>query len=154
MKNIKSDPKIIARRGMNNLSSKVMDKLYQNYPDAITLEELAKGLKLREKSIQLAIRNAIKDGVPIEMVMSNNEETSYRADPMEPLSWIIKEKASAETMLDLIGQLPLTGKSGTNNKKNINHRIYEEYVETLNELFDKWTSLKLIEQLKDGTKSE
>jgi biotin operon repressor len=154
MKNIKSDPKIIARRGMNNLSSKVMDKLYQNYPDAITLEELAKGLKLREKSIQLAIRNAIKDGVPIEMVMSNDEETSYRADPMEPLSWIIKEKASAETMLDLIGQLPLNGKSGTNNKKNINHRIYEEYVETLNELFDKWTSLKLIEQLKDGTKSE
>lgn len=154
MKNIKSDPKIIARRGMNNLSSKVMDKLYQNYPDAITLEELAKVLQLREKSIQLAIRNAIKDGVPIEMVMSNNEETSYRADPMEPLSWIIKEKASAETMLDLIGQLPLNGKSGTNNKKNINHRIYEEYVETLNELFDKWTSLKLIEQLKDGTKSE
>lgn len=154
MKNIKSDPKIIARRGMNNLSSKVMDKLYQNYPDAITLEELAKVLKLREKSIQLAIRNAIKDGVPIEMVMSNNEETSYRADPMEPLSWIIKEKASAETMLDLIGQLPLNGKSGTNNKKNINHRIYEEYVETLNELFDKWTSLKLIEQLKDGAKSE
>ena len=154
MKNIKSDPKIIARRGMNNLSSKVMDKLYQNYPDAITLEELAKVLKLREKSIQLAIRNAIKDGVPIEMVMSNNEETSYRADPMEPLSWIIKEKASAETMLDLIGQLPLNEKSGTNNKKNINHRIYEEYVETLNELFDKWTSLKLIEQLKDGAKSE
>ena len=154
MKNIKSDPKIIARRGMNNLSSKVMDKLYQNYPDAITLEELAKVLKLREKSIQLAIRNAIKDGVPIEMVMSNNEETSYRADPMEPLSWIIKEKASAETMLDLIGQLPLNGKSGTNNKKNINHRIYEEYVETLNELFDKWTSLKLIEQLKDGAKIE
>ncbi len=154
MKNIKSDPKIIARRGMNNLSSKVMDKLYQNYPDAITLEELAKVLKLREKSIQLAIRNAIKDGVPIEMVMSNNEETSYRADPMEPLSWIIKEKASAETMLDLIGQLPLNGKSGTNNKKNINHRIYEEYVETLNELFDKWTSLKLIEQLKNSTKSE
>lgn len=154
MKNIKSDPKIIARRGMNNLSSKVIDKLYQNYPDAITLEEIAKVLKLREKSIQLAIRNAIKDGVPIEMVMSNNEETSYRADPMEPLSWIIKEKASAETMLDLIGQLPLNGKSGTNNKKNINHRIYEEYVETLNELFDKWTSLKLIEQLKDGAKSE
>jgi len=56
--------------------------------------------------------------------------------------------------LDLIGQLPLNGKSGTNNKKNINHRIYEEYVETLNELFDKWTSLKLIEQLKDGAKSE
>ena len=154
MKNIKSDPKIIARRGMNNLSSKVIDKLYQNYPDAITLEEIAKVLKMREKSIQLAIRNAIKDGVPIEMVMSNNEETSYRADPMEPLSWIIKEKASAETMLDLIGQLPLNGKSGTNNKKNINHRIYEEYVETLNELFDKWTSLKLIEQLKDGAKSE
>ena len=154
MKNIKSDPKIIARRGMNNLSSKVIDKLYQNYPDAITLEEIAKVLKLREKSIQLAIRNAIKDGVPIEKVMSNNEETSYRADPMEPLSWIIKEKASAETMLDLIGQLPLNGKSGTNNKKNINHRIYEEYVETLNELFDKWTSLKLIEQLKDGAKSE
>ena len=153
MKNIKSDPKIIARRGINNLSSKVLDKLYQNYPNAITFEGLAKILKLREKSIQIAIKNAIKDGVPIEKVMSNGEATSYRADPTEPISWIIKEKESAETMLDLIGQLPLNRKGDHNNKKKINHRIYEEYVETLNDLFDKWTSLKLIEQLEDGTKS-
>ena len=103
--------------------------------------------------IQIAIKNAIKDGVPIEKVMSNGEATSYRADPTEPISWIIKEKESAETMLDLIGQLPLNRKGDHNNKKKINHRIYEEYVETLNDLFDKWTSLKLIEQLEDGTKS-
>ena len=85
--------------------------------------------------------------------MSNGEATSYRADPTEPIYWIIKEKESAETMLDLIGQLTLNRKGDCNNKKKINHRIYEEYVETLNDLFDKWTSLKLIEQLEDGTNS-
>jgi len=153
MKNIKSDPKTIARRGINSLSSKVLDTLYQNYPKAITLKKLAKNLKLREKSIQSAVRKVINDGVPIEIIMSNDVR-SYRADPSEPISWIIREKESAEKMLDLISESPLNLNEDANNKKNINYRIYEEYVETLNELFDKWTSLRLLEQLEEGAEDE
>ena len=32
-----------------------------------------------------------------------------------------------------------------NTKRNNNNRIYEEYVSTLNDLIDKWTSLRLVE---------
>ena len=31
--------------------------------------------------------------------------------------------------------------------------IYKEYVETFDELFDKWTSLRLFEKLEDSTKN-
>ena len=34
-----------------------------------------------------------------------------------------------------------------NGKRDINNRIYKEYISTLNELFDKWTSLRLFDQL-------
>ena len=118
------------------------------------MTNLAKDLKLRDKSVQAAIRKIVNAGVPIEMSMSNDDDRAYRADPSEPISWFIKEKESAERMLDLIGESPLNGNEDANKKKNINYRIYEEYVETLNELFDRWTSLRLLEQLESGEESE
>ena len=63
----------------------------------------------------------------------------------EPISWIEKEKASAEKMLDFLEALTPTNSENVNNQKSINYRIYKEYVSNLNELFDKWVSLKLID---------
>jgi ribonucleotide reductase alpha subunit len=68
---------------------------------------------------------------------------------VEPISWIIKEKESAEVMLELIGELKMNGDEEINNKKNIMYRIYDEYVTNLNEAFDKWNSLRLFERLSE-----
>ena len=145
MKNIKSDTKKVARRHMSSISSSIFQKLYEIYPKSITLESLAKNLDLREKTIKSTINKAITEKVPIEISLSTSNEVIYRADPSEPISYILKEKQSAEAMLKLIQSIPLNGNEEANRKRNNNNRIYEEYVSTLNDLIDKWTSLRLVD---------
>jgi len=145
MKNIKSDTKKVARRHMSSVSSIIFQELYEIYPKSITLKSLAKNLDLREKTVKSTINKAITEGVPIEILLSTDNEVTYKADPSEPISYILKEKQSAEEMLKLIQCIPANGNEEANRKRNNNNRIYEEYVSTLNDLIDKWTSLRLLE---------
>ena len=152
MKNIKSNTKKVARRHMSSISSSIFQELYEIYPKSITLRSLAKILDLREKTVKSTINKAITEEVPIEISSSTNNEVTYRADPSEPISYILKEKQSAEEMLKLIQCIPPNGNEEANTKRNNNNRIYEEYVSTLNDLIDKWTSLRLVED-KEREKS-
>ena len=144
MKNIKSSTKKVARRHMSSISSSIFQELYEIYPKSITLKSLAKILDLREKTVKSTINKAITEEVPIEISLSTNNEMTYRADPSEPIFYILKEKQSAEEMLKLIQCIPSNGNEEVNRKRNNNNRIYEEYVSTLNDLIDKWTSLRLV----------
>ncbi len=56
-------------------------------------------------------------------------------------------------MLEMLNEQTLNTEDEPSKKKNINQRIYREYVDTLNELFDKWISLKLFEQLEATTEN-
>ena len=152
MKNIKSNTKKVARRHMSSISSSIFQELYQIYPKSITLRSLAKNLDLREKTVKSTVNKAITKEVPVEILLSTNNEVTYRADPSEPISYILKEKQSAEEMLKLIQSIPLNGNEEANRKRNNNNRIYEEYVSTLNDLLDKWTSLRLVDN-KERMKS-
>jgi len=145
MKNIKSDTKKVARRHMSSISSNIFQELYEIYPKSITLKSLAKNLDLREKTVRSTINKAMTEEVPIEISLSTDNEVTYKADPYEPISYILKEKQSAEEMLKLIQCIPANGNEEVNRKRNNNNRIYEEYVSTLNDLLDKWTSLRLVD---------
>ena len=133
MKNIKTDSKIIARRGIDSISAKVLNDIYRLYPRKVTVKILAKNLKVREKSVLSALKKINSYGIPVEINISKNDKKEVKASMKEPISWILKEKESAEEMLELLSQLTLTSNEDANNKKNINHRIYKEYVNTLNE---------------------
>ena len=150
MKNTKLDDQKIARRRMNSVSSKILHELYELYPSSISLRNLAKDLDLREKTVKASINKSLREGIPIEQTMSSSDDLSYRADPSEPISYILKEKESAEVMLKLIENTPLNGNEDANKKKKINHRIYGEYVSALNDLLDKWTSLRLLDHTQNG----
>ena len=150
MKNTKLDDQKIARRRMNSVSSKILHELYELYPSSISLSNLAKELDLREKTVKASINKSLREGIPIEQTMSSSDDLSYRADPSEPISYILKEKESAEVMLKLIENTPLNGNEDANKKKKINHRIYGEYVSALNDLLDKWTSLRLLDHTQNG----
>ena len=139
---------------MSIISSSIFQKLYEIYPKSITLKSLAKNLDLREKTIKSIINKAITEGVPIEISFSTSNEVIYKADPSEPISYILKEKHSAEEMLELIQSMPLNGNEEANRKRNNNNRIYEEYVSTLNDLVDKWTSLRLVDDKERGKFSD
>ena len=145
MKNIKSETRKAARRHMNIISSSIFQKLYEIYPKSITLKSLAKNLDLREKTVKSTINKAMTEEVPIEISLSTDSEVTYKADPSEPISYILKEKQSAEEMLKLIQCIPANRNEEANRKRNNNNRIYEEYVSTLNDLIDKWTSLRLVD---------
>ena len=150
MKNTKLDDQKIARRRMNSVSSNILHELYKLYPSSISLSNLAKGLDLREKTVKASINKSFREGIPIEQTLSSSDDLSYRADPSEPISYILKEKESAEVMLKLIENTPLNGNEDANKKKKINHRIYGEYVSALNDLLDKWTSLRLLDHTQNG----
>ncbi len=145
MKNIKTDPAIIARRGMDSISANILNETYRVYPRSLTVKILAKNLKIREKSVLSALRKISSYGVPIEIKINKNGEKEVKSSLKEPISWIEKEKASAEKMLSLLGELTPSSSESLNNQREINYRIYKEYVSNLNELFDKWASLKLID---------
>ena len=145
MKNIKTDPAIIARRGMDSISANILNETYRVYPRSLTVKILAKNLKIREKSVLSALRKISSYGVPIVMKINKNGEKEVKSSLKEPISWIEKEKASAEKMLSLLGELTPSSSESLNNQRKINYRIYKEYVSNLNELFDKWASLKLID---------
>ena len=149
----KTDLKVVSRRGLNNLASSILDELFQLYPSAISLKKLSKNLGLREQSVTTAIKNIINYGLPIEIIHGSNNDKLFKADPSEPISWIFKEKESAEVMLNLL-RSSSDDNDISNKKKSINSRIYEEYVQNLNDLFDKWTSLRLFDQLKNSAKDE
>lgn len=150
MKNTKIDDQKIARRRMDSVSCKILQELYELYPSSISLSNLAKNLDLREKTVKASINKSLREGIPIEQRMSSSNDSSYRADPTEPISYILKEKESAEVMLKLIEDTPLNGNEDANKKKKINHRIYGEYVSALNDLLDKWTSLRLLDHTQNG----
>ena len=145
MKNIKTDPAIIARRGMDSISANILNETYRVYPRSLTVKILAKNLKIREKSVLSALRKISSYGVPIEIKINKNGEKEVKSSLKEPISYIEKEKASAEKMLSLLGELTPSSSESSNNQRKINYRIYKEYVSNLNELFDKWASLKLID---------
>ena len=145
MKNIKTDPAIIARRGMDSISANILNETYRVYPRSLTVKILAKNLKIREKSVLSALRKISSYGVPVEIKINKDGEKEVKSSLQEPISWIEKEKASAEKMLSLLGELTPSSSESINNQRKINYRIYKEYVSNLNELFDKWASLKLID---------
>ena len=145
MKNIKTDPAIIARRGMDSISANILNETYRVYPRSLTVKILAKNLKIREKSVLSALRKISSYGVPVEIKINKDGEKEVKSSLKEPISWIEREKDSAEKMLDLLGELTPSSSESINNQREINYRIYKEYVSNLNELFDKWASLKLID---------
>ena len=151
MENIKTNTLTSARRGLDNTSSKILHEIYCAYPKEISLKEISKKLEVVERTIQSSIKKINQYGVPIEYKINKNKEKIIRANIKEPISWILKEKIAAENMLSLFESIELNGNEVANNKKIINKRIYTEYLNSLNELFDKWSSLRLFEKLDQPT---
>ena len=130
---------------MDSISANILNETYRVYPRSLTVKILAKNLKIREKSVLSALRKINSYGVPVEGKINKDGEKEVKSSLKEPISWIEREKDSAEKMLDLLGKLTPSRSDSVNNQRKINYRIYKEYVNNLNELFHKCASLKLID---------
>ena len=139
---------VAARRGLDSTSSLILHEVYLAYPNEVTFKAIKKKLNIVEKTIQSSIRRINNYGVPIEYNTDKYKNKSLRANIKEPISWIFKEKIAAENMLTLLGELEIDSYEKCFSQKIINKRIYTEYLESLNELFDKWNSLRLFDKLE------
>ena len=148
MTNTNTHMAVAVRRGLDSTSSLILHEVYSAYPDEVTFKEIGKKLKIVEKTIQSSIRRINNYGVPIEYKTDKNKQKSLRANIKEPISWILKEKIAAENMQTLLGKLEVDSSEKGLSQKIINKRIYTEYLESLDELFDKWNSLRLFDKLE------
>ena len=82
-------------------------------------------------------------------VLYIDAETRIKASLREPIYWMTNAKISADALLTQINEIELNENKTVNNKKLILQRMYEEYINELNNLFDKWNALRLIDQLDD-----
>ena len=146
---MKIDKKVLSRRGIDTISSRILDAIFHIFPQYITITKLSKQIDIRESTIESSIKRMMINGVPIEINITNEKEREIRASLQEPISWIIKERDSAQVMLDIIGDMKMNGDENLNEQKSILFRIYEEYVQGLNEMFDKWNALKLFDELNE-----
>ena len=140
-----------ARRGLDDTSSLILHEVYLAYPNEVSLKTIGEKLHIVEKKIQSSIKRINNYGVPIEYKNDKNKEKTLRANIKEPISWILKEKSAAENMLSLFESIDDHGSEIVMTQKTINKRIYTEYLESLNDLFDKWSSLRLLEKLEKST---
>ena len=86
----------------------------------------------------------------IPVKIKNGKKQPYvQTSLFEPVSWILKEKENAEMTLADIRKIEMNGDRKINKKKKIVERIYKEYLEDMEELIDRWYSLRLIQQLKE-----
>jgi len=140
---------ISTRNGIDKTSRRVLETILQFYPESIEIGELSKIIGVHSNTLKSSITRLRKLNIPINIIYINSE-TKIKANLREPIYWIINAKASADVLLKQINQIELDQNKIVNKNFLILQRMYEEYINELNNLFDKWDSLRLSDQLDDN----
>ena len=138
----------LKRRGLDTCSSQILADVLESFPKSVSVKQLANNTGKTEKYIKSKIRAMKRDDVPI--TLKRGSRNNYVTTSMfEPVYWILKEKENAEMALEDLNKIEMNGDPSVNKKKRIVKRIYREYLKDMNDLIDRWYSLRLIQSLKD-----
>ena len=138
----------LTRHGIDKTSRRVLETILRCYPDSIEINELSKMIGVHGNTLKSSITRLRKLNIPIN-ILHIDPETKIKASLKEPIYWITNAKISADVLLTQINEIELNENKTLNKKKLILQRMYEEYKNELNNLFDKWDALRLIDQLDD-----
>ncbi len=138
----------VTRHGIDKTSRRVLETILRCYPASIEIGELSKMIGVSGKTLKSSITRLRKLNIPIN-ILHIDPETKIKASLKEPIYWMTNAKISAEALLTQINEIELNENKTVNKKKLILQRMYEEYINELNNLFDKWNALRLIDQLDD-----
>ena len=138
----------VTRHGIDKTSRRVLETILRCYPASIEIGELSKMIGVTGKTSKSSITRLRKLNIPIN-ILHIDPETKIKASLKEPIYWMTNAKISAEALLTQINEIELNENKTVNKKKLILQRMYEEYINELNNLFDKWNALRLIDQLDD-----
>ena len=138
----------LTRHGIDKTSRRLLETIVRCYPASIEIGELSKMIGVSGKTLKSSITCLRKLNIPIN-ILHIDPETKIKASLKEPIYWMTNAKISAEALLTQINEIELNENKTVNKKKLILQRMYEEYINELNNLFDKWNALRLIDQLDD-----
>jgi len=145
---MKLQKETLTRYGIDKTSRCLRETILRCYPASIEIGELSKMIGVSGKTLKSSITRLRKLNIPIN-VLHIDPETKIKASLKEPIYWMTNAKISAEALLTKINEIELNENKTVNKKKLILQRMYEEYINELNNLFDKWNALRLIDQLDD-----
>lgn len=138
----------LQRHGVDLCSSQILAEVLERFPKTVTVKQLAKKTGKSDRYIENKVKAMQKRDIPVQ-IKNGTREHYVQTSLFEPVSWILKEKENAEMTLADIRKIEMNGDRKINKKKKIVERIYKEYLEDMEELIDRWYSLRLIQQLKD-----
>ena len=138
----------LTRHGIDKTSRRLLETILRRYPESIEIGELSKIIGVSGKTLKSSITRLRKLNIPIN-ILHIDPETKIKASLKEPIYWMTNAKISADALLTQINEIELNENKTVNKKKLILQRMYEEYINELNNLFDKWNALRLIDQLDD-----
>ena len=136
----------LTRHGIDKTSRRLLETILRRYPESIEIGELSKIIGVSGKTLKSSITRLRKLNIPIN-ILHIDLETKIKASLKEPIYWMTNAKKSADALLTQINEIELNENKTVNKKKLILQRMYEEYINELNNLFDKWNALRLIDQL-------
>jgi len=145
---MKLQKETLTRHGIDKISRRLLETILRCYPASIEIGELSKMIGVSGKTLKSSITRLRKLNIPIN-ILHIDPETKIKASLKEPIYWMTNAKISAEALLTQINEIELNENKTVNKKKLILQRMYEEYINELNNLFDKWSALRLIDQLDD-----
>ncbi len=138
----------LKRRGLDTCSSQILADVLESFPKSVSVKQLALNTGKTEKYINSKLRAMKRDDVPIS-IKKGSRNNYVTTSLFEPVYWILKEKENAEMALEDLNKIEMNGDPSVNKKKRIVKRIYREYLKDMNDLIDRWYSLRLIQSLKD-----
>ena len=138
----------LKRRGLDTCSSQILADVLESFPKSVSVKQLALNTGKTEKYINTKLRAMKRDDVPIS-IKKGSRNNYVTTSMFEPVYWILKEKENAEMALEDLNTIEMNGDPSVNKKKRIVKRIYREYLKDMNDLIDRWYSLRLIQSLKD-----
>mgnify|MGYP001391367057 FL=1 len=138
----------LKRRGLDTCSSQILADVLESFPKSVSVKQLALNTGKTEKYINSKLRAMKRDDVPIS-IRKGSRNNYVTTSMFEPVYWILKEKENAEMALEDLNKIEMNGDPSVNKKKRIVKRIYREYLKDMNDLIDRWYSLRLIQSLKD-----
>ena len=138
----------LKRRGLDTCSSQILADVLESFPKSVSVKQLALNTGKTEKYIKSKLRAMKRDDVPIS-IKKGSRNNYVTTSMFEPVYWILKEKENAEMALEDLNKIEMNGDPSVNKKKRIVKRIYREYLKDMNDLIDRWYSLRLIQSLKD-----
>ena len=138
----------LKRRGLDTCSSQILADVLESFPKSVSVKQLALNTGKTEKYINSKLRAMKRDDVPIS-IKKGSRNNYVTTSMFEPVYWILKEKENAEMAREDLNKIEMNGDPSVNKKKRIVKRIYREYLKDMNDLIDRWYSLRLIQSLKD-----